>query len=432
MTLHDELTWRGLIHDETSGAKDALARPLTAYIGFDPAARSLHVGSLVPLTMLSRLQRAGHRVIALVGGGTGMIGDPSGKSAERVLQTDEQVAANVEGIRAQIARFVSFEGSNPALLVDNAEWLSKLSLVRFLRDVGKHFTVNHMLAKESVKRRVESETGISYTEFTYMLLQAADFVELFDRHGATLQLGGSDQWGNITAGCDLIRSSRGGKAHGITWPLITSASGVKFGKTEAGALWLDPSMTSPYRFFQFWMSVEDHDVVRFLKTFTALPREEIDEIAARHAAAPHERAAPTRLAEEMTRTVHGEEGLERARRATHVFFGGDFMEMPAAEIREIFSDVPTGVAVPGDFDGEGMNVIDALVRTGLAPSRKEGKRQIEGGGIYVNQRRIESADARLALADALFGELFVLRKGKRSYCVLRVEREASVPRGAEA
>jgi tyrosyl-tRNA synthetase len=419
MNFFEDLTARGLVHSATEHAAKALEGTVTVYIGFDPTAKSLHVGSLLPLTMLARLQRAGHRVVALVGGGTGMIGDPSGKSAERQLQTPEIIAENVAGIREQIGRFVRYDGNNPAVLVDNAEWLNSVRLVEFLRDVGKHFTVNYMLAKESVKRRIE--TGISFTEFSYMLMQAADFLELHERHGVTMQFGGSDQWGNITAGCDLIKSKLGASAHGVVFPLITNSAGVKFGKTEAGAVWLDSAQTSPYRFYQFWLGSEDVDVVRYLKFFTMLSLDEIAALEARHAAAPHERAAHTRLAEEMTRAVHGEAGLARARLATQIFFGGDFLELPAGEIREIFADVPSAIATPEEFGAEGLAVADALVKTGLAPSKKEARRQIEGGGITINQKRVEAPDARIKTADALFGDLFVLRKGKRSYSILRIQ-----------
>ncbi len=419
MNFFEELSARGLVHSATEHAGKALESAVTVYIGFDPTAKSLHVGSLLPLTMLARLQAAGHRVVALVGGGTGMIGDPSGKSAERQLQTLDIIAQNVEGIREQIGRFVRYDGSNPAILVDNAAWLNSWRLVEFLRDIGKHFTVNYMLAKESVKRRID--TGISFTEFSYMLMQAADFLELHERHGVTMQFGGSDQWGNITAGCDLIKSKTGGSAHGVVFPLITNAAGVKFGKTEAGAVWLDAAMTSPYRFYQFWMSSEDVDVVRYLKFFTMLSLEEIAALETKHAAAPHERAAHTRLAEEMTRAVHGEAGLTRARRATAVFFGGDFLELPPEEIREIFADVPSANATAAEFGADGLAVADALVKTGLAPSKKEARRQIEGGGISINQKRVETPDAKIRASEALFGDLFVLRKGKKSYSILRVQ-----------
>src|SRR4029078_5573358 len=314
MDLYSELAWRGLVYDETEGVRDALAAgQVTGYIGFDPTAASLHGGSLLPMRALGPLQRAGHAPIAVVGGGTGLIGDPSGKTAERQLLTSEQVERNVEGIRAQLARVLDFESTTaPARLVNNGEWLSKLSAIDFMRDVGKHFTVNAMLAKESVKRRIESEEGITYTEFSYSLLQAYDFLVLFDRFGCTLQMGGSDQWGNIVAGMDLIRRLRGGKAHGLVLPLITTASGTKFGKTEAGTVWLDPNLTSPYEFYQFWFNVDDRDAVRYLKFFTFLGGARIAELEAASVAEPEKRHAQRELARQVTALVHGGEAVRAA------------------------------------------------------------------------------------------------------------------------
>src|SRR5690606_7938255 len=301
-TFFEDLEARGLVHGATEGARElfAGAERVTGYIGFDPTSDSLHVGSLLQILALVRLQRAGHRPIALVGGGTGMIGDPSGKAAERQLLTREQVEQNVEGIRAQLARFLDFSGEAGARLVDNHEWLGSLGLIAFLRDTGKHFTVNYMLAKESVARRLEQAEGISFTEFSYMLLQAYDFLELFSRYGCTLQMGGSDQWGNITAGIELIRRVRGAAAYGIVQPLVTTASGAKFGKTEAGTVWLDPERTSPFRFYQFWLNTDDRDVERWLKAFTFLPLDEIADVMAAQAENPAARAAQRRLAEEVT------------------------------------------------------------------------------------------------------------------------------------
>src|SRR5438445_9954359 len=322
MNLYDELTWRGMIHDATEGLSDLLEKEsVTAYIGFDPTASSLHVGSLLTVMGLARLQRFGHTPIAIVGGGTGMIGDPSGKSQERPLQTREQIDGNVAGIRAQLERFLEFDApANAARIVNNADWLADLDLLGFLRDTGKFFTVNYMLQKESVNRRLESEEGISYTEFSYLLLQARDFVELFDRYHCTLQMGGSDQWGNITAGIDLIRKRRGQKAHGLVWPLMQTASGAKFGKTEAGTVWLDPNRTSPFRFYQFWLNTDDRDVVSYLKYFTFLGRRAIEELEAASAAAPESREAQRALAREVTTLVHGREPLERGERATQLLF----------------------------------------------------------------------------------------------------------------
>src|SRR5688572_7548850 len=313
MDLYGELEWRGLVYGATDGLRDALGDRITLYIGFDPTAASLHVGSLLPIMAMARAQRCGHSPIALVGGGTGLIGDPSGKTAERMLLTVERVEENVAGIRRQLARFLDFEvTTNPARLINNAEWLTRISAIDFMRDVGKHFTVNTLLAKESVKRRLESEEGISYTEFSYALLQAYDFLVLFDQFDCTLQMGGSDQWGNITAGMDLIRRVRGGKAHGLVLPLITTSSGTKFGKTETGTIWLDPERTKPYEFYQFWLNVDDRDAIRYLKFFTFLDRARIEELEAASTREPEKRHAQRALAQEVTRLVHGEDAVREA------------------------------------------------------------------------------------------------------------------------
>ena len=322
MDLYSELEWREMLYDGTEGVREALAAgSLTGYIGFDPTASSLHVGSLLTVMGLARLQRFGHTPIAIVGGGTGMIGDPSGKSQERVLLSREQIETNVAGIRGQLERFLDFDTArNRARIVDNAEWLGAVDVLSFLRDVGKHFTVNYMLQKESVSRRLDSEEGISYTEFSYLVLQAYDFVQLFDRYGCALQMGGSDQWGNITAGIELIRKLRGKRAHGLVWPLMKTATGVKFGKTEAGAVWLDPERTSPFHFYQFWLNTDDVDVVRYLKCFTFLPRETIESLARVTSEAPERRDAQRALAREVTALVHGSDQVARAERAAAVLF----------------------------------------------------------------------------------------------------------------
>ena len=341
MDLFDELSWRGLLYDATEGLREIVAREsLTAYIGFDPTAASLHVGSLLPVMALARLQRCGHAPIGIVGGGTGLIGDPSGKSVERTLMTMEQVESNVADIRAQLERFLDFNAAkNPARLLNNADWLTRLSAMEFLRDVGKYFTVNAMLAKESVKRRIESEDGISYTEFSYSLLQAYDFLVLHDRFGCTLQLGGSDQWGNIVAGIDLIRRVRGGKAHGLVMPLLTTSSGAKFGKTEGGAVWLDASLTSPYQFYQFWFNADDRDAVRYLKFFTFLGADAIAALEAASAKAPEKRHAQRELAREVTRLVHGESAVQEAEAAAEKLFRGDIASMSVAELLQIFPNL---------------------------------------------------------------------------------------------
>src|ERR1700736_5839362 len=317
MNIYEEFQWRGLLYDASEGLQEALLKEsLTGYIGFDPTAASLHVGSLVQIMQLVRLQQYGHRPIALVGGGTGMIGDPSGKTQERQMLSKEQIGFNVEGIRGQLGRFLDFEHkSNPAMLVNNLDWLSPISMIDFLRDVGKHFTVNYMLAKESVRRRYEEGDGISFTEFSYMLLQAYDFVMLYDRYHCTLQLGGSDQWGNIVMGIELLRKLREARGYAMVSPLVTTAAGVKFGKTEAGSVWLDPQLTSPYRFYQFWINTDDRDVVKYLKFFTTLNQAEIAELEAAVEGAPEKRAAQRRLAQEVTRMVHGENELGKAMQA---------------------------------------------------------------------------------------------------------------------
>lgn len=414
----EELHWRGMIYASTEGAAEHLSGGRrTAYIGFDPTAASLHVGSLLPIMGLVHFQRAGHTPIGLVGGGTGLIGDPSGKTAERQLLTKEQVAANAEGIRRQLEHFLDFEvKSNPARMANNLDWLGGLALVDFLRDVGKHFSVNQLMARESVKRRLENEeTGISYTEFSYALLQSYDFLELYRREGCTLQMGGSDQWGNITAGTDLIRRMAGGKAYGLVYPLVTNASGTKFGKTEAGNVWLDPALTSPFRFYQFWINADDADVGRYLRFFSLRPREEIEGLEDAVKTAPQAREAQRALAEEVTRRLHGEDGLARARRATEVLFGGDMEGMAADEVADVFADVPSSTVPRAELEGEGMALVELLARSGVATSKGDARRAVEGGGIYLNNRRVADVAHSVRLADAVEGRFLVLRKGKKSY-----------------
>jgi tyrosyl-tRNA synthetase len=417
--LYEELSWREMIFDGTEGLRDALAAgPITAYIGFDPTASSLHVGSLLPVMALARLQRAGHSPIGVVGGGTGLIGDPSGKTQERSLQSTEQVEANVAGIRGQLSRFLEFgRAGNPARIVNNADWLVPMDLMSFLRDVGKHFTVNYMLAKESVKRRLESEDGISYTEFSYLLLQAYDFVMLFDRYTCTLQMGGSDQWGNITAGIDLMRKLRGAKGHGLVLPLVTTSAGVKFGKTEAGAVWLDPKMTSPFRFYQFWLNTDDRDAVRYLKFFTFLEREDIDALARATAEHPEQREAQRALARAVTALVHGEEHVQRAERAAQVLFAENIAGASVEDVLMVFEDAPsTELALPPD----GMPILDLLVTVKLAASKSEAMRLLKSGGVYVNNVRATDERARLTSADAIGGALFILRKGRKDQHIVKL------------
>jgi tyrosyl-tRNA synthetase len=423
-SVFEEFQWRGLVYDATEQVAETLAgSPVTAYSGFDPTASSLHAGSLLPALVLARLQRFGHRPIAVVGGGTGMIGDPSGKSQERVLLSADRVLENVAGLRSQLAHFLDFDSQDrPARLVNNADWLGSLDLLGFLRDTGKHFTVNGLLQKESINRRLESEDGISFTEFSYLLLQARDFLELFDRFQCTLQIGGSDQWGNITAGIDLIRRVRAAKAHGLVTPLLTTSSGAKFGKTEAGAVWLDPARTSPYLFYQFWLNTDDRDVARYLKYFTFLTRAEIDELDRTVQIAPEKREAQRALAREVTSLVHGRAQVERAERAAAVLFSEDLGEVTVADVLSVFQDVPSTTMERRVFEESGCGVIELLAMPALAVagSKGEARRLVVAGGIYVNNRRVADPQARLTLDDAIEGQLFVIRKGQKQNHLIRL------------
>jgi tyrosyl-tRNA synthetase len=417
-----ELTWRRMVYEATDGVADVLAREkVTCYIGFDPTASSLHVGSLLPMMALARMQRFGHSPIAIAGGGTGLIGDPSGRTQERQLLTLEQAEANLEGIKAQLARFLDFDAAaNPARIVNNADWLTKLDLMDFLRDIGKHFTVNYMLAKESVKRRLDLEEGISFTEFSYLLLQSYDYLTLYDRYGCNLQMGGSDQWGNITAGCDLIRKLRGARAHGLVLPLVTTASGVKFGKTEAGAVWLDERLTSAFRFYQFWLHTDDRDVADYLRYFTFLTEDEITAIDQELTRTPEGRAAQRTLAREVTRLVHGDDAVARAERASALLFGEGITELNVDDVLAVFDDVPSIEIPAAAFEGAGISLADILVRAGAASSKGEAARLVRGGGVYVNNRRVADDRARLTAGQAISGRLFVLRKGQRQNHLVRL------------
>jgi len=421
----DELRWRGLVHQHTEGVPALLASgPVSAYIGFDPTGSSLHVGSLVPIMILVHLQRHGHRPVALVGGGTGMIGDPSGKTTERQLLTAEQVAENTRGIHAQLERFLTFEGANAARMRDNAEWLTARRLVEFLRDTGKHFTVNYMLQKESVRSRMDA--GISFTEFAYMLLQAYDFLELRRRDGVLLQLGGSDQWGNITAGIELIRRVDGVEAHGLTVPLVTTSTGTKFGKTEAGAVWLDAERTSPYAFYQFWLGTDDADVGRYLRYYTLLPRAEIEALDAKTTSEPEKRAAQKALARDVTRRVHGDAALAAAEQVSTFFFGGlDPRELSAEAFAILRAEAPfsevEAASVASDGDESKLDVLKLLTASGLAASNGVAKRLLEQGGVSVNKRKVGAGDRLLERSDAvLLDGYVVVGKGKRDVAVVRV------------
>ncbi|HOB06034.1 MAG TPA: tyrosine--tRNA ligase [Propionibacteriaceae bacterium] len=415
MNVLDELRWRGFLAETTD--PDALAEhlssPIRFYIGFDPTAPSLHMGNLMQLMLARRLQAAGHHPYLLVGGSTGLIGDPK-QAAERVLNPKEIVAQWVEGIRAQVSRFVSFDGENAATVVNNYDWTASLSTLDFLRDIGKHFSVNRMLARDVVRNRLES--GISYTEFSYVLLQSLDFRELFLRHGVTLQHGGSDQWGNITAGVELIRRAEGGKAYGIATPLLTKADGTKFGKTESGTVWLDPSMTSPYAFHQFFLNAEDQMVGQYLRVFSERSRAELDEIDRQTAEASHLRTAQRALADDITDLVHSVAEREAATKAAAALFGrGELRELSAATLAAVAKEVG-GV----DVALEGLTVADAMTAAGVVPSKSAARRAIAEGGAYVNNLKVDDADAEISADDLLPGGYVVVRRGKRTVGAVKV------------
>lgn len=414
MTLFDEFQWRGMLYDATDGAQEMLAKDhVTCYIGFDPTASSLHVGSLLPIMALARLQRFGHSPIALVGGGTGMIGDPSGKSQERTLLTIEEIDANARGMREQLERFLDFNATpNAARMMNNADWLRAIGLLEFLRDTGKHFTVNYMLAKESVKRRLGGDEGISFTEFSYLLLQSYDYLHLHRVAGCTLQMGGSDQWGNIVAGCDLIRRVEGGKAHGLVLPLVTTSAGTKFGKTESGTVWLDPARTSQRDFYQFWLQTDDRDVIKYLKFFTWLDRSEIDQLERALQADPSARAAQRRLADEVTRGVHGETALTQVQRDAALRFGG-------AATAETLQSVATSATVARSKIEAGLAATELVVIAGLAKSKSEAFRLIAQGGVTINDVVVSDPRSAIGLDQAL-GNRFKVSRGRRSVSVVEV------------
>jgi tyrosyl-tRNA synthetase len=415
----DELSWRGLIAQSTD--LDALRRdldagPLTLYCGFDPTAPSLHLGNLVQILTVRRFQRAGHRPLGLVGGATGLIGDPR-PSSERSLNEPEVVAGWVQRIRGQIEPLLDFTGPNAATMVNNLDWTSQLSAIDFLRDVGKHFRVNRLLAKEAISARLNSEAGISVTEFSYQLLQANDFLELNQRHGCTLQTGGSDQWGNLTSGVDLIHRVTGKSVHALATPLMTKADGTKFGKTESGAIWLDPELTSPYAFFQFWVNADDRDVVGYLKVFTDLGREEIEDLAERTEKAPAARAAQRVLAEQATTLVHGKDETQRVIAASQALFGrGELRELDGATLAAVMAEAPTGEVRLADE----ATVVDLLVSSGLVDSKSAARRTVKEGGAYVNNTKVVDENWRPTAADLLKDGWLVLRRGKRHTAGVRV------------
>jgi len=411
-----ELEWRGFVQQATPSLAAHLAKgAVTAYCGFDPTAPSLQLGNLMPLMLLANLQRGGHRPIVLMGGGTGLIGDPSGKAGERPLLSKEQIRENLQHQRDQMARFLEFgAGPTAALLLDNAKWLGAQGLIDFLRDVGKHFTVNVMLQKESVKARLDA--GLSFTEFSYMLLQAYDFLHLFRERQCTLQVGGSDQWGNITAGVDLIRRIENAEAHGLVAPLVTMASGQKFGKTEAGAIYLDPKLTSPYKFYQFWINVDDRDVEKYLKLFTLKTQGQIEELASLQTRDPAGRPAQRALAAEVTTRVHSADVLQGVQAASAILFGDEQAEVHPQVFDILAGEIPTIVV---EAASDSVTLVDLVARAGLAKSKSEARRSIEQGGIYVNQQRIDDVARTIASGDWIGGRNLLLRKGKKEYALLR-------------
>lgn len=444
MKIYEDLQWRGLISNATFAPRAALSEPaadaaalgrgdtdsshteldpakvFTVYCGFDPSAESLHVGNLVPLLALRRFQMAGHHPIAVAGGATGSIGDPSGKTSERQLLGAETLAANIAGVQTQLRRLLDFEVSgNPARLVNNATWTEPVRYLEFLRDVGKHFSVNMMVAKESIRARMEDrECGISYTEFSYMLLQAFDFYVLCRDYDCDLQIGGSDQWGNITGGIDLCRRKLGRAVHGLVLPLITNADGTKFGKTVQGAVWLDPRKTSVYRFYQYWINTDDRDVVRYLKFFTFLDREKIEELAAKHVANPAAREAHQTLAREVTTLVHGPTATADAINASQVLFGGSLEAVTESTFAELLGEVPTSSIERLRLEGGGLPLVELLVHAGLVDSKSQARQAIVGGGVYVNNAREISPQRTLGKTDLLFGRHLLLRRGKKHYAVI--------------
>jgi tyrosyl-tRNA synthetase len=422
VSILDELNWRGLVQDCTDTAELAkrLDTPTTLYAGFDPTADSLHVGSLVPLLALRRFQLLGHHPIALAGGATGSIGDPSGKSAERQLLTKEILDHNIAKVRVQLAKLLDFDTKqNPARLVDNATWTVGISYLEFLRDIGKHFSVNQMVAKESVRARMEDrEAGISYTEFSYMLLQAFDFMVLNRDFGCDLQIGGSDQWGNITAGIELTRKKLGQQVYGLTLPLITNTDGSKFGKTAAGAVWLDPNKTSVYKFYQFWINTDDRDVIRNLKYFTFLAKDDIESLEKQHTENPGSRVAHKVLAKATTDLIHGANATAEAIRASEILFGGELAGVTESTFNDIVGEVPTKDVERAKLDGVGLPLVELLVHSGLSPSKGQARKDIEGGGVNVNNVREASATRVVTANDLLFGKHILLRKGKKNYVVV--------------
>lgn len=416
--LIEDLKWRGLIYQQTDeqGIEDLLNKEqVTLYCGADPTADSLHIGHLLPFLTLRRFQEHGHRPIVLIGGGTGMIGDPSGKSEERVLQTEEQVDKNIEGISKQMHNIFEFGTDHGAVLVNNRDWLGQISLISFLRDYGKHVGVNYMLGKDSIQSRLEH--GISYTEFTYTILQAIDFGHLNRELNCKIQVGGSDQWGNITSGIELMRRMYGQTdAYGLTIPLVTKSDGKKFGKSESGAVWLDAEKTSPYEFYQFWINQSDEDVIKFLKYFTFFGKEEIDRLEQSKNEAPHLREAQKTLAEEVTKFIHGEDALNDAIRISQALFSGDLKSLSAKELKDGFKDVPQ-VTLSNDT----TNIVEVLIETGISPSKRQAREDVNNGAIYINGERQQDVNYALAPEDKIDGEFTIIRRGKKKYFMVNYQ-----------
>lgn len=427
MNLVEELSWRGMLQDITPGTQEQLSREMTTgYVGFDPTADSLHIGSLVPILLLLHLQRAGHRPIALVGGATGMIGDPSGKSEERNLLDEATLLHNVAGIRSQLERFLDFSTDKPnaAVMANNFDWFRDMRFIQFLRDVGKHITVNYMMSKDSVRKRIEGETGISYTEFAYQMMQGYDFYWLYQHHHCTLQMGGSDQWGNITTGIELIRRKTGGEAFAFTCPLVTKADGGKFGKTEKGNIWLDPTRTSPYQFYQFWLNAADEDAEKWIRTFTLLPKREIESLISAHRQDPSSRILQKKLAREVTLFIHGDQELETAVATSEKLFSADpvaaLRGMEEQEILTAMEGVPT-FQIDRQRLEQGMDIVSLLALSGSFPSKGEARKTILGGGVSLNREKVTDPSMKVDHSHLLAGRYLLLSKGKKNHFLLRAE-----------
>ncbi|HPA56642.1 MAG TPA: tyrosine--tRNA ligase [bacterium] len=422
MSVYNELRDRGFISNVTDPEieKYLNENKVTVYCGFDPTAESLHVGNLVPLMGLAHFQRHGHKVLPLIGGATGMIGDPSGKSEERNLQSITQVMHNADSIKGQMEKVLHFKGENSAFMVNNYDWTHGMSIIDWLRDIGKHFTLSYMLAKDSVKSRLASENGISYTEFSYMTLQSYDFLYLFRNFGCTMQFGGNDQWGNITAGIELVRRADAGKVFGMTFPLMTTSTGEKFGKSAGNAVWLDPEKTSPYQYYQYWINTTDEDVEKMMKLFTFIDISEIDKVCSEHKLQPHLRKAQTLLAEEATKILHGEEGLKSAQAASAALFGGDLKGLSEKELKSIFNDVPSTV-VPREEIKNGINIADLLVNTNMQPSKGKARNLIQQGGCYINNEKAEDPEFIVNTSSLMHKSMIIIRCGKKNYHLVNVK-----------